>query len=197
MLSSLTESILPILIGENSKRIVVFKLELPREQPFSPLFMNPDIVVGLVYEHTAKEPMIVQSLDERNTLLVFAEGETIEKICKTVQSIEICLGQHVKAGCDITTPEQMMAGKQLHQVGREESVSVEGAIIQLPRLMSEPQHNTSCPSVASQVVGKMPKCSTFGGDPIHKGEVSFEQWALEVMSLMQSNSEVTLREGIV
>ena len=44
--------------------------------------MNPDIVVGLIYEHTTVEPMVVQRLDERNTLLVFAESENIEKICR-------------------------------------------------------------------------------------------------------------------
>ena len=69
-----------ILIGENSERIVVFTLELPRGWPLPPTFMNPNIVVGLVYEHTAIEPMVVQRMDERNTLLVFAEGENIEKI---------------------------------------------------------------------------------------------------------------------
>ena len=42
--------------------------------------MNPDIVERLVYEHTTIKPIVVQGLDERNTLLVFAEGENIEKI---------------------------------------------------------------------------------------------------------------------
>ena len=48
----------------------------------SPEFMNPDIVVELVYEHTTVEPMVIQRLDERNTLLAFAEGENIEKLCQ-------------------------------------------------------------------------------------------------------------------
>ena len=43
--------------------------------------MNPDILVGLMYEHTTIEPMVVQRLDERNALLVFSEGENIEKLC--------------------------------------------------------------------------------------------------------------------
>ena len=59
-------------------------LELLREQPLSSVLMNTDIVVGLVYEHTTIQPMVVQRLDERNTLLVFAEGENIVKICKTL-----------------------------------------------------------------------------------------------------------------
>ena len=36
------------------------------------LFTNPDIVAGMVYEHTTVEPVVVQRVDERNTLLVFA-----------------------------------------------------------------------------------------------------------------------------
>ena len=74
---------------------------------------------------------------------------------------------------------------------------VEGASMQLPRLMSEPQHNISCPSVASQIVGKIPKFSTFSGDLTQKGEVLFEQWAFEARSVMQSHPEVTLQKGIV
>ena len=42
-------------------------------------------------------------------------------------------------------------------MGREENVSVEGASTQLSRQMSELQCKNSCLSVASQVVGKMPK----------------------------------------
>ena len=49
----------------------MFTNELPRGQPLSPAFTNPDIVLGLVYEHIAVELKVVQRLDERNTLLVF------------------------------------------------------------------------------------------------------------------------------
>ena len=45
-------------------------------------------------------------------------------------------------------------GDSLHLVGREEIMSVEGANTQLPRQMPEPQCNISCPSVASQIMGK-------------------------------------------
>ena len=76
---SSTESIYPIPIGESSKKAVVFMLELLSRQPFFSVFMNSDIIVGPMYEHTTVESMVVQRLDERNTLLVFAEGETIEK----------------------------------------------------------------------------------------------------------------------
>ena len=41
-------------------------LELPRGQPLSSAFTNPDIVAELVYEHTTIEPLVVQRLEERN-----------------------------------------------------------------------------------------------------------------------------------
>ena len=84
MLTSLTESISQSLIGESSRIVVVFTLELLRGQPLSPAFTNPDIVAGLVYEHMTIEPMVIQRLDERNTLLVFSEGENIEKLCRSL-----------------------------------------------------------------------------------------------------------------
>ena len=51
--------------------------------------LNPDIIAGLVYEHTTIEPMVVQRQDERNTLLVYVEGEDIGKLCSTLQSIRM------------------------------------------------------------------------------------------------------------
>ena len=63
----------------------------------------------------------------------------------------------VNIGCDVPTPEQVMMRDPLHWVGREESASVEGTNMQLPRQMSEPQCNISSPTVASQVVGRSTK----------------------------------------
>ena len=40
----------------------------------------------------------------------------------------------MNTGCDIATPEQMMADKKLHWVRKEGNVLVEGASTQLPRL---------------------------------------------------------------
>ena len=117
MSTSSTESIPLIPIRESSKWAVVFMIELPREQTLSPAFMNPDIIAGLVYEHTTIETMVVQRLDERNTLLIHAEGENIEKLCSTLQSIKICLGHSVNTGCHVAPHEQMMAGDWLHQLG--------------------------------------------------------------------------------
>ena len=41
--------------------------------------MNPDIIARLAYEHTTLEPMVMQKLDEKNTLLVFMESEDTGK----------------------------------------------------------------------------------------------------------------------
>ena len=77
MSMSLTNSIPLISIGESGRKVVIFTIELPRGQPLSPVFTNPDIVVGCVHEHTTVEPVY-----DRNTLLVFAEGENIEELCQ-------------------------------------------------------------------------------------------------------------------
>ena len=69
--------------GEISQRAVIHKIELPRGQALSPVFMISDIT-GLVYEHMTIEPVVVQNHDENNTLLVFMESEDIEKICNTL-----------------------------------------------------------------------------------------------------------------
>ena len=61
MLTLSTLSIPLIPIGESSNRAVVFMIELPKGQALSPAFTNPDIIAGLVYEHTTIEPMLVQN----------------------------------------------------------------------------------------------------------------------------------------
>ena len=180
----MTKSIPPIPIGESGRRVVALTLESLRGQPLSPAFTNPDIISGLVYEHTTVEPMVVQKMDERNTLLVFAEGENLEKSCQTLWSIKMWLGHSVHTGYNIATPKQMM---------REEGyMFMEESSTQISRLTSEPQCKISCPSVASQVLGKMPNSSTFSRDPTQRGDVSFEQLVFEVRSVTQSHSEVTL-----
>ena len=102
MLTSSTESIPLIPIGESSRRVVVLMLELLREQPLSSAFTNPDIVVGLVYKHTTKQPLVIQRLDEENTLLVFAECEIIEKLCRPLQFIKIWLGHNINTDVIMT-----------------------------------------------------------------------------------------------
>ena len=110
MLTSSTESIPQIPFRESSSRDVVFMLESLRGQALSSAFTNPDIIVGLVYEHTTLEPMVVQRLHERNTLLVFAEVKNIKESSRTLQSMEIWLGHSVNTGCNVATQEQMVVG---------------------------------------------------------------------------------------
>ena len=61
----------------------------------------------------------------------------------------------------------------------------------------EPQSDISSPSVVAQLVSKTPKFSIFSRDSTQNGEVSFEQWAFDIKSVMHSHMEVTLKEGIV
>ena len=54
-----------------------------------------------------------------------------------------------------------------------------------------------CPTpVLPQVVEKTPMFSVFSGDSTQKGEVSFEEWAFKVRSVMQSHTKATIGEGI-
>ena len=92
---SSTNSIPPILFRESGRKVVIFTVELPQRQPLSPVLTNLDLVVGLVYEQTTVEPVVFQRIDERNILLVFAEGENIDELCKKMQTIEIWLCQSV------------------------------------------------------------------------------------------------------
>ena len=129
-----TVSIPLILIGGSSQRAIIFTIELPKGQVLFTVFMNSDIITELVYEHTTVEPVVVQKHDEKNTLLVFTESENIEKICNTLQSIEMWLGHSVTTGCDVATPKQVLMADQLCWVGRDEIVSVEKSTnMQLPR----------------------------------------------------------------
>ena len=190
MSTSLTESIPPIPIGESGKRVVVFMLELLREQSFCPAFT--DIIVRLVYEQPTVEPMVIQRLDEGNTLLVFVEGENIEKLCWTLWTIIYGTQRmwHCHTQRDGEGRGAMLGGKRRECVGESTSM-------QIPRLTLELQHEISCPSAVSQVVGKMPKISTFIWGPSQKGEVSFLQRGFEVRSVIQCYTEVTMWEKMV
>ena len=110
MLTSSTVSVPIILTGESCQGTAIFTIELTRGQALSPTFMNDDIIVGLVYKHTNVEPVVVQKLYAKVTLLVFPEGKEVEKICRKLESIELWLGHTVKIGCDIATPDQKLIG---------------------------------------------------------------------------------------
>ena len=117
---SSTVSIPLIPIGESSQRAIVFTIELQRGKALFPAFPTPDIITGLVYMHTTIEPMVVQKLDEKNTLLVFTEGKDIEEICNTLQSIKMWLGHSVNIGCNVAMPEQVTMGDQLCLMGKKD-----------------------------------------------------------------------------
>ena len=44
-----------------------------------PSGQNADIIVGLLYEHTNSEPVVLQKSDEKATLPVFPEGKAVKK----------------------------------------------------------------------------------------------------------------------
>ena len=113
--------------------------------------------------------MVVQKVDEKNTLLVCTESEDIEKIYHSLWSIKVWLGHSVNIGGDVVTPKQVAVENQLCWVQWEEIVSVECTNMQLPRQMQEPQCDNSYWRLASQVVGRMPKFSTFSEDFTQKG----------------------------
>ena len=79
MLTLSTVSVPLIPTGASSQRAVIFMVGLLRGQALSQVFTNCDINAGLVYEHTTVEPVVIQTLDEKNTLLVFTESEDIIK----------------------------------------------------------------------------------------------------------------------
>ena len=55
-------------IRESRRKKEIFTIELLRRQPLSTVCTNPDTVVGLVYEHTTVESLVVQRVDEKKTL---------------------------------------------------------------------------------------------------------------------------------
>ena len=57
----------------------------------------------------AIEPVVVQ----KNTLLIFMESEDTEKICNTLQCMEMWLGHSVNIGCSIAKTEQVLMVDQL------------------------------------------------------------------------------------
>ena len=84
MLTLSTVSVPLIPIRESSQRHVLFMIELLRGEVLSPVFMNSDIITGLMYEYMTVEPVEVQTPDEKNTLLVFMESKDIENTCNTL-----------------------------------------------------------------------------------------------------------------
>ena len=188
-----TVSIPLILIKESSKRVVFFMIKLMRGQALSPAFTNSGIITGLFNEHMTIELMVIQNLNEKITLLVITESKGIKNMYYIVIHQDV-VGSQCKYWMQQCHTQGVSMGDQLCWVGRKEIMSVEGTSMQLHRQIPELQHDNYCPCVASQVVGKVPKFSIFSGDSTIKGEISFEQQAFGVKSVMQSHTEATLRE---
>ena len=72
-------------MGESCQRAMIFNLELKQGQALSQAFMSLDIIGGLVFEHMSIEPVAVQKLDARATLLVFPEDVNVERIYTGLQ----------------------------------------------------------------------------------------------------------------
>ena len=83
MSTSSTVSVTLIPTGKRCQR-TLFSLLINMGQALSSAFMNANIIVGLLYEQTNVEPMVVQKLDAKAMLLLFLEGEEVEKMCGTL-----------------------------------------------------------------------------------------------------------------
>ena len=71
------------------------------------MFINLDIIVRLVFEHTSIEHVVIQKLDTRATLLVFLEDVDVQRICTTLPSVEIWLGHSLTIMYNVAMCEQM------------------------------------------------------------------------------------------
>ena len=69
--------------------------------------MSSDIIGGLVFVHMSRDPVLVQKLDVRATLLVFPEDMDVKRICTSLKSVDIQLGCSVTITCDTATPKQL------------------------------------------------------------------------------------------
>ena len=56
---SSTMSVPLILMGDSSQKAVVFPAKLKRGHALSQVFMNPDIITGLVFQHMIVKPLVV------------------------------------------------------------------------------------------------------------------------------------------
>ena len=133
----------------------------------TPLFTSLHSIAGPVFEHMSVEPVVIQKLYMRATLLVFSEDLDVERICTTLPSVEIWLGHNVTVTCAITTPKQLTMIQQLRVVGTDEVASWDDGNVLLFRSMPDPLHGTSYPSVAPLIEGKTLKY--FSGETAQEG----------------------------
>ena len=84
-MSTSTESVPLIPMGQSCQRAVICNKVLKKGQVLYQTFTNLDIIMGgKVFEHMSTEPVGVQKQDMRATLLVFLEDVDVERICTTL-----------------------------------------------------------------------------------------------------------------
>ena len=71
MSTSSTKSIPLISMRQSHQGVVIFNVELKMGQSLPQTFFCSDIIGGLVFGHTIVEPVLIQKLDTKATLLVF------------------------------------------------------------------------------------------------------------------------------
>ena len=85
MATSSTESVALIPLGESCQRAGILKKKVfknilkKKGQALSQTLTDWVIIVGLVFEHTSVELVVVQKLDTRATLLVFPEDIDVKE----------------------------------------------------------------------------------------------------------------------
>ena len=79
-----TVSVSLILVGEGCQRAMIFNIELKKEEALSQAFMSLGIISGHMFEHMSIEPVIIQKLDARVTLLVLPEIVDDKRISATL-----------------------------------------------------------------------------------------------------------------
>ena len=67
----------------------IFNVGLKKGQALSKVFMSLDITGGLVFEYMSVEPVVIQKVDVRVTLLAFPEDIDVEGMFTTLQSVDI------------------------------------------------------------------------------------------------------------
>ena len=69
------------------------------------VYMSPDTIVVLLFEHTNVKPLVVHM---KAILLIFQEDEDVERIYTTPRSIERWLNDSVNVKCDVVIMKQLL-----------------------------------------------------------------------------------------
>ena len=86
----------------------------------------------------------------RATLLIFQQDEDVDRVCTSLSSIEMWLGNNVNVKCNIAKHKQQYTANWLITVDRNKTAPSEGKIIQSFRPIEDSHYIMSSHSVASQ-----------------------------------------------